>query len=137
MENVLFLSTESDVNYGTDLDEPTMRDPLGVEDQETDQARASSSSSPGLAVTGSSPAPVTEDSRAHQLLRKVVQNLGLQIKEVSDNADPMVDMLASAGPSRVVLPLIKTICVTTKLLWQTPASLPPTAKRVERKYFGP
>lgn len=79
------------------------------------------------------------NNRAHQeLFRRVTQNLGMQAEEVSEETDPMVDILVPEGPSRVALPLIKTIHNTTKALWQTPASLsPPMAKGVERKYFVP
>ncbi|EMP35403.1 hypothetical protein UY3_07366 [Chelonia mydas] len=54
-----------------------------------------------------------------------------------ESEDPMVDLLAQEGPSRVALPLIKTIQVNAKTIWQTPVSIPPTAKGVERKYFVP
>lgn len=78
------------------------------------------------------------DSRAHQaLLRRVAQNLGLQVEQVSESSDLMVDILTLAGPSWLALPLIKTIQDMTKTLWQTPASLPSTAKRMEKKYFMP
>lgn len=93
--------------------------------------RASSSSSPGKAVAGSSASLPALDNRAHQeLLRRVAQNLGLQVEEVSEEMDPMVDILTPEGPSSMVLPLIKT-------LWHTPASIFSTAKGVERKYFVP
>lgn len=52
--------------------------------------------------------PVVDDSRAHQeLLCSVAQNMGLQVEEFVEGADPMMDSLASEGPSRVSLPLIK------------------------------
>lgn len=125
--------TEYDLNQGTSLEQPAPQDPLGTEGQESTPVRVSSS--PDEAVTGSSLTAVTEDSRTHQEhLRRVVQNLGLQVEEISDNINPMVDILARAGPSRVALPLIKIIQDRTKSLWQSPASLPPIAKRVERKY---
>lgn len=49
----------------------------------------------------------------------------------------MVDILTPEGPSRVALPLIKMIQATTKMLWQTPSSIFPTAKGIEQKYFAP
>lgn len=83
-------------------------------------------------------APALEDNRVlQQLLRQVAQNLGIQAEEVVEDADLMVDILASSGPSRIALSLIKTVTETTKTLWQTPASLSPTAKRNERQYFVP
>lgn len=78
-----------------------------------------------------------EDSRVlQQLLGRVTQNLGIQA-EVAETSDSVVDILAPSGPSRIALPLIKTIQDTTKILWHTPTSLPPTVKRNEQKYFVP
>lgn len=130
--------TESDVNLGTKPKHSAPWILLETEDQETMPVRESSSSSPDEAVLGSSLALVMEDSRAHQeLFCRVAQNLGFQMEEVSKGVDPMTDILALSGPARVALPLVKTIQNTTKALWQTPVSLPPTAKKVERKYFVP
>lgn len=56
--------------------------------------------------------------------------MGLQVEEAIEGTDPLVDILAPEGPSRV-----KTIRDNTMALWQTPSSLCPTAKKVERKYF--
>ncbi|XP_026502555.1 DNA polymerase zeta catalytic subunit-like [Terrapene carolina triunguis] len=63
----------------------------------------------------------------------------MQAEEVSEETDPMVDILVPEGPSSVALPLIKTIQNTTKVLWQTLTSLPPLppVKGVEQKYFVP
>lgn len=41
------------------------------------------------------------------------------------------------GPSRVALPLNEVIVDPVKVLWQTPASLPPIAKSTELRYFIP
>ncbi|EMP34166.1 hypothetical protein UY3_08671 [Chelonia mydas] len=49
----------------------------------------------------------------------------------------MVDILAPEGPSRVALPLIKTIQSNFNTKWQSLASMTPTARGVERKYFAP
>lgn len=42
--------------------------------------------------------------------------MDLQAEEVLEGADLMVDLLAPEGPSRVAVPLIKTIQETTKTL---------------------
>lgn len=89
------------------------------------------SSSPNEVVAGvsvSGPPPINH--RVHQdLLRRFACDMGLQAE------DPMVDIPMSEGSSQVVLPLIKTIQNNNKTLWQTPASIPPTAKGMEREYF--
>ncbi|EMP26604.1 hypothetical protein UY3_16290 [Chelonia mydas] len=100
---------------------------------------ASSSSSSDEVVAGTSascPPPI--DQTAHQdLLRCVARNMGLQVEEAIKSEDPVVDILAPEGPSRVAFLVIKTICNNYNTLWQTPASIPPTARGVERKYFVP
>lgn len=98
--------------------------------------RASSSSSLDEAVVRALLAPVPDDSRAHQeLLRRMAWNMGLQAEKIVEGVDPMVNILTPEGPFRVLLPLIKTIRDNTAALWQTLASLAPTATRIERKYL--
>ncbi|EMP41357.1 hypothetical protein UY3_01399 [Chelonia mydas] len=100
---------------------------------------ASSSSSLEEAVAGttiSGPPPI--DLRAHQdLLRRVARNMNLQAEEVVELEDSVVDILSVEAPTRVALPIIRTIQTNAKTIWQTPASIPPTARGVERKYFVP
>lgn len=45
--------------------------------------------------------------------------------------------MTAVGPSRVTLPLTEAFMDPVKVLWQTPVSLPPMAKRTEWKYFMP
>ncbi|EMP33164.1 hypothetical protein UY3_09726 [Chelonia mydas] len=90
--------------------------PLGAEGSDQGHGPVFSSSSfSDKAVVGTSMAPALEDSRVlQQLLYRVAQNLGIQVEEVVEDADPMVDILAPTGPSPVKLPLIKTISEITK-----------------------
>ncbi|XP_065418802.1 uncharacterized protein LOC135974494 [Chrysemys picta bellii] len=113
------------------LEPDTHLDPLPSE--------ASSSSSPDEALAGrtaSGPPPI--DLRAHQdLLRRVARNMDLQAEEIVEVQDQVVSILSADAPSRVALPLIRTIQANATTIWQTPASIPPTARGVERKYFVP
>lgn len=96
------------------------------------------SSSPDEAVSGTAAARAVEDTCIlQQLLRRVAQSLVIQAEEIEVDVDPVVDNLGPTGPSRVALLLIKAITDTSRTLWQTPASLAPTAKRFERRYFVP
>lgn len=103
-----------------------------------DQAM-SSSSSPDEAVAGTSakdPPPI--DLKAHQeLLRRVATAMGLPVAEVQEDEDPITNVVGSDTPVRVALPFVKTIQKNAATLWQTPASIPPTARGVERKYSAP
>ncbi|XP_065439796.1 uncharacterized protein LOC135981398 [Chrysemys picta bellii] len=100
---------------------------------------AASSSSPDEAVTGttaSGPPPI--DLRAHKdLLRRVARNMDLQVEEIVEVEDPVVSILSADAPSRVALPIIRTIQANANAIWQTPASILRTARGVERKYFVP
>ncbi|EMP38430.1 hypothetical protein UY3_04376 [Chelonia mydas] len=99
----------------------------------------SSSSSPDEVIAGtSSSGPTPIDLRAHQeLLCRVAQNMNLQVEEVVEVEDPVVDILSADTLSRIALTFIRTIQANATTIWQSPASIPPTAKRVERKYFVP
>lgn len=54
---------------------------------------------------------------------------------VKETTHSLLDILSAASPSRMALPLNEAIIDPVKARWQTPASLPPTAKRTECKYF--
>ncbi|XP_044851125.1 A.superbus venom factor 1-like [Mauremys mutica] len=99
----------------------------------------SSSSSPDEAVAGAStsgPPPI--DLRAHQdLLRRVAQSINLPVEEVAEDDDPVTTIIGAEAPLRVALPFIRTIQRNANTVWQSPASIPPTARGVERKYSVP
>lgn len=117
-----------------DTDQEEVRKPEGQEDPVPPLASSSSFLDEAMAgASTSGPPPV--DHRAHKdLLQRIACNMGLQAEEVVEPKDPMVDILP---PSQVALPLIKAIQSNIKTLWQTPPSIPPTARGVERKYFIP
>ncbi|KAH1187516.1 hypothetical protein KIL84_020265 [Mauremys mutica] len=85
------------------------QDPAGAEGSEEGYLSAtSSSSSPDEAVAVTSTALALEVNRVlQQLLRQAAQSLAIQAEEVEVDVDPVVDILAPLGPSRVALPLIR------------------------------
>ncbi|EMP23843.1 hypothetical protein UY3_19093 [Chelonia mydas] len=88
------------------------------------------------AVAGTDSTPPQEDCKAHQeLLRRVAQNLGIQVEEIRESSHSVVDILEVTGPARVALTLNDAIMDPIRALWQTPASFQLTAKKTERKYF--
>ncbi|KAM7181777.1 uncharacterized protein RBU57_000420 [Macrochelys suwanniensis] len=99
----------------------------------------SSSSSADEAVAGaSSSGPPPIDLWDHQdLLRRLALNMNLQVEEVVELEDPVVDILTADAPTRVALPFVRTIFTNATSIWQSPASVPPTARGVERKYTAP
>nr|XP_032636542.1 gamma-aminobutyric acid type B receptor subunit 1-like [Chelonoidis abingdonii] len=87
-----------------------------------------------VAGTSSSGLPPI-DLRAHQdLLRRVALNINLPVEEVPEVEDPVVELLSVDAPTRVALPFIRSIQAEADTIWQSPASIPPTARGVEQKY---
>lgn len=77
----------------------------------------SSSSSLDEAVTGADIEFSQDDYKAHrELLRRVAQNLGIQVEEVRESSHALVDILMTTGPSRVPLLLNDTIMNPIKAL---------------------
>ncbi|XP_067419398.1 relaxin receptor 2 [Emydura macquarii macquarii] len=72
-----------------------------------------------------------------ELLKRVANNLGLPLKEMSEEDDPLFGPSGSSGPSRVALPVHDRVMSIAKALWQTPSSVPATSKGTERKYYVP
>ncbi|XP_074928174.1 gamma-aminobutyric acid type B receptor subunit 1-like [Chelonoidis abingdonii] len=86
-----------------------------------------------VAGTSSSGLPPI-DLRAHQdLLRRVALNINLPVEEVPEVEDPVVELLSVDAPTRVALPFIRSIQAEADTIWQSPASIPPTARGVEQK----
>ncbi|XP_075759642.1 uncharacterized protein LOC102446985 [Pelodiscus sinensis] len=80
----------------------------------------------------------TMDARSHQeLLCCLASNLGVSVEPVIEDTDPMIDILSDDAPAHLALPLNKTMAKITNTLWQTPASLTPTLKGVDRRYYVP
>lgn len=123
----------------TELQDLASQDTSGAKGKEQSPvAVLASFSSPDEAVAGTSFAPTQDDHRVHQeLLKRIAQDLGIQVEDISEASHSLVDILAPSGQSRVALPLNSFILELIKALWQTPASLQPMTKRVERKYFVP
>ncbi|XP_044835820.1 golgin subfamily A member 3-like [Mauremys mutica] len=99
----------------------------------------SSSSSPDEAVAGAAtkePPPI--DVKAHQdLLCRVATAMALPVEEVQEDEDPITNVVGADMLVRVALPFVRTVQRNATTIWQTPASVPPTARGVEQKYSVP
>lgn len=90
---------------------------------------SSSSSEDKLVLMGSS--LPQNNLRAHQnLLKWVASNLGLQAEVVREQAHGFLDILLAAALAKVALLLHNAILGPIKAIWQTPASISPTAKKI-------
>ncbi|XP_067416881.1 serine/arginine repetitive matrix protein 1-like isoform X1 [Emydura macquarii macquarii] len=104
-----------------------------------DQAQVApwQSSSPDEAASRDHMAPL-RDFRAHQeLLKRVASNLRLEVKELVEDDDTLFNVLGAEAPARVALPVHDSVLKIAKALWQTPASVAPTSKGAEKKYYVP
>lgn len=89
------------------------------------------------AVSGLSKSLPQDDIRAHQdLLKRIAANLGLELEELKESSHSLINILASAVPSKVALLINEAVMGLVKALWQTP-SLSPTSERAEKKYYVP
>ncbi|XP_067414700.1 C-type lectin BpLec-like, partial [Emydura macquarii macquarii] len=84
-----------------------------------------------LARTGGLPMP----GLVHQeLLKRMASNLNIELKELSEEDNPLFVVAGLAGPSRVALLVHERVLKLAKALWQTPASIASTSKGTEKKY---
>ncbi|XP_075796865.1 rab proteins geranylgeranyltransferase component A 1 isoform X1 [Pelodiscus sinensis] len=85
--------------------------------------------------------PSTNTSEAissfQDLFKRVVQDLNIPVKEVQDAPHEFTNILQSSLLSKIALPINPAILQSAKSLWQTPASIPPTSRKADRKYFMP
>lgn len=71
------------------------------------------------------------------LAQRVAGALQIPLQGVTELHQKLVDILHSSTSSRVALPINETLLDPTKIIWQTPASVPPTCKWACKKYYVP
>ncbi|XP_067409619.1 RB1-inducible coiled-coil protein 1 [Emydura macquarii macquarii] len=110
-------------------------DPL--EGPSTGPIPQSSSSSPAEATARDRGTPLPDFKTHQELLKRLAENLKLDIKELVEEEDPLFGAVGPAGPTRMALPVHESVLKLVKPLWETPASVAPTSKTAERKYYVP
>nr|XP_025041533.1 leucine-rich repeat extensin-like protein 3 [Pelodiscus sinensis] len=94
-----------------------------------------SSSSPDEAVTPEAP-PSGDDSRKfHDLFKRVALAQERDLEKVQVKQYKLLRTLESSTTSRLAIPRDEAIMDPAENIWQTPASIPPTNKKADRKYF--
>lgn len=71
------------------------------------------------------------------LIKKIADTPQISLKEVKDLQHRLLDILQSATPSRLTLPISEALLDLSKMVWQTPATILPTCKRVDKKCYVP
>lgn len=84
----------------------------------------------GLMLTP--PSIVDDCLQFHDLIRRVVDTLQIPMEEVRDQQQRLFDILQSATSFRVVLPINEALLDLAKMERQTPATIPPMCRRVDK-----
>ncbi|KAH1165998.1 hypothetical protein KIL84_015170 [Mauremys mutica] len=93
---------------------------------------------PDDTIAAPQPAIPQEDFKVNQdLLKRVASNLQLQAEEMEGPSDSLFNVLSSSALGCLALSLHQGVANISNTLWQTPASLAPISKKVERRYFVP
>ncbi|EMP41608.1 hypothetical protein UY3_01128 [Chelonia mydas] len=96
------------------------------------------SSSPDKVITAPSQTGSPPDNfREHQaLLKRVPTDSNLKIEAVTEESNNLT-LYPPASRPMAALPIHPGVLKIVKLLWQTPSSILPTSKKVEKKYPVP
>lgn len=98
-----------------------------------------SSSSPdeSLSPAPSLPPPtVADDSKQFQeLFRRVAQSQNITHEEVTENQHQLLKILHPAFTTKIAVLVNDASMEPAETIWQTPATIPPTSKITDRKYY--
>ncbi|XP_065275854.1 general transcription factor IIF subunit 1 isoform X2 [Emys orbicularis] len=104
--------------------------------QEATPAPNIPSSSAAKTVVPPPPLSADDDFRQRQeLFRRIADSLHIPLEEPRESQCLFLDILPTS--TKFGLPIVKTLLDAAKAVWQTPATIPPTCKRAEKKYFVP
>ncbi|EMP28117.1 hypothetical protein UY3_14767 [Chelonia mydas] len=81
--------------------------------------------------------PLLMSSFTFKSCLRVVKELKITLEEVPEIHHELKDILQATIFSRIALPIIGAIMEPAKTIWQTPPTITPTNKRLDRKYFVP
>lgn len=87
------------------------------------------SSSPDNAVAVASPSPSRNYTQFHDLLRKITGALQFLLEEVQDIIHKLLNILQTAGPSKVALPINEAMLELTKIIWHPLPTFAPHSKK--------
>lgn len=77
-----------------------------------------------------------EDFKSYQcVLRHMASALSIQAEFVHENTHKLLAILQSSPPGKVAFSINEVLLEPVKSLWNTPASLPLTAKWADKRYF--
>ncbi|EMP38462.1 hypothetical protein UY3_04334 [Chelonia mydas] len=81
---------------------------------------------------------LADDFRQFQeLFKQVAQSQDRLLEEVQMSQHKLVKILQPSSTSKIAVPINDAILELAETVWQTLASVPPTCKRADRKYYVP
>nr|XP_025042821.1 uncharacterized protein LOC112546540 [Pelodiscus sinensis] len=123
----------------TSATEPNSPAPSGghdsLSDGETRSPLHNSSSSPDEAVTTDVPPSRYDTKKFQELFKRVAVAQEKDLQEVQVKQYRLLRTLQPPTASRIAIPMDEAIMDPADNIWQTPASVTPTKKRADRKYF--
>nr|XP_025040720.1 uncharacterized protein LOC112545878 [Pelodiscus sinensis] len=93
------------------------------------------SSSPDDAVFNNEPPLADDYKQFHELFKRVAHSQNLRTSGAPPKHHALLRNLQQSNKSKLALPFDAAILEVANDIWQTPASIPPTNKRTDRKYF--
>uniref|UniRef100_A0A8C8SH48 Cilia and flagella associated protein 92 (putative) n=1 Tax=Pelusios castaneus TaxID=367368 RepID=A0A8C8SH48_9SAUR len=118
----------------------------GSQSQEEEEEEISYSFSPPhdtSSVTEEIITPSTSSSSSdevkqfQELFRRAVESMAIPIQETNESHHKLLNILQSRSSTRMSLPMDKALLEPAEQIWQTPASIPSTNRKVERRYHIP
>ncbi|XP_075789594.1 uncharacterized protein LOC142830175 [Pelodiscus sinensis] len=106
-----------------------------LSDGETRSPMHNSSSSPDEAVTTDAPPSGDDTKKFQELFKRVALAQEKDLQEVQVKQYRLLRSLQPPTATRIAIPMDEAIMDPANNIWQTPASITPTNKRVDRKYF--
>ncbi|XP_075775727.1 integrator complex assembly factor WDR73 isoform X1 [Pelodiscus sinensis] len=96
-----------------------------------------SSSSPDEAVIPDDYSPPDDLKQFQELFKRVATSQDIPLTEVPEKQHRLFKNLQSSQREKIAIPIDEAIMELADEIWQTPASVPPTNKRADKRYFVP
>ncbi|EMP31602.1 hypothetical protein UY3_11313 [Chelonia mydas] len=95
----------------------------------------SSSSSPDEVVMPPLPTVADDSKQFQDLFKHMAQSQNIPIGEVAENQHQLLKILHPASMTKIALPVNDALMEPAEIVWQTPATISPTCKNADRKYY--
>lgn len=83
--------------------------------------------------------PTTGDNfkSFQDLFKRLVASLDISSAELPQTQHKFTDILQASPSAKIALPINSAIMDPAKTIWQTPATIPPSCKSLDRKSYVP